>query len=84
MEDLDRLIGLRDNIQTIDKQLVNLLCERIHFAKEIGEIKKKNGKPIYVPEVEKQKIETLAEYCGMPGLVETIWPVIMCYTRSVE
>ena len=84
MEDLDRLIVLRDNIQTIDKQLVNLLCERIHFAKEIGEIKKKNGKPIYVPEVEKQKIETLAEYCGMPGLVETIWPVIMCYTRSIE
>ena len=84
MEDLDRLIGLRDNIQTIDKQLVNLLCERIHFAKEIGEIKKKNGKPIYVPEVEKQKIETLTEYCGMPGLVETIWPVIMCYTRSIE
>lgn len=84
MEDLDRLIVLRDNIQTIDKQLVNLLRERIHFAKEIGEIKKKNGKPIYVPEVEKQKIETLAEYCGMPGLVETIWPVIMCYTRSVE
>ena len=80
MEDLDRLIV----IQTIDKQLVNLLRERIHFAKEIGEIKKKNGKPIYVPEVEKQKIETLAEYCGMPGLVETIWPVIMCYTRSVE
>ena len=84
MEDLDRLIVLRDNIQQIDKQLVNLLCERIHFAKEIGEIKKKNGNPIYVPEVEKQKIETLAEYCGMPGLVETIWPVIMCYTRSVE
>lgn len=84
MEDLDRLIVLRDNIQTIDKQLVHLLCERIHFAKEIGEIKKKNGKPIYVPEVEKQKIETLAEYCGVPGLVETIWPVIMCYTRSIE
>ena len=84
MKDLDRLIVLRDNIQNIDKQLVNLLCERIHFAKEIGEIKKKNGKPIYVPEVEKQKIEILAEYCGIPGLVETIWPVIMCYTRSIE
>jgi chorismate mutase len=84
MEELERLISLRDNIQQIDKQLVDMLCERIHFAKEIGEIKKKNGKPIYVPEVEKQKIETLAEYCGTPGLVETIWPVIMCYTRSVE
>ena len=84
MEDLDRLIVLRDNIQQIDKQLVDMLCERVHFAKEIGKIKKKNGKPIYVPEVEKKKIETLSARCSYPGLVETIWPVIMCYARSVE
>ena len=84
MEDLDRLISLRDNIQQIDKQLVDMLCERVHFAKEIGEIKKKNGKPIYVPEVEKKKIEELSALSTYPGLVEAIWPVIMCYTRSVE
>lgn len=84
MEDLDRLISLRDNIQQIDKQLVDMLCERVHFAKEIGEIKKKNGKPIYVPEVEKKKIEELSALSAYPGLVEAIWPVIMCYTRSVE
>ena len=84
MEDLDRLISLRDNIQQIDKQLVDMLCERVYFAKEIGEIKKKNGKPIYVPEVEKKKIEELSALSAYPGLVEAIWPVIMCYTRSVE
>ena len=84
MEDLDRLIVLRDNIQQIDKQLVDMLCERVHFAKKIGEIKKKNGKPIYVPEVEKKKIEELSALSAYPGLVEAIWPVIMCYTRSVE
>lgn len=84
MEELERLISLRDNIQQIDKQLVDMLCERVHFAKKIGEIKKKNGKPIYVPEVEKKKIEELSALSAYPGLVEAIWPVIMCYTRSVE
>ena len=84
MEDLDKLIVLRDNIQQIDKQLVDMLCERVYFAKKIGEIKKKNGKPIYVPEVEKKKIEELSALSTYPGLVEAIWPVIMCYTRSVE
>ena len=84
MEELERLISLRDNIQQIDKQLVDMLCERVHFAKKIGEIKKKSGKPIYVPEVEKKKIEELSSLSAYPGLVEAIWPVIMCYTRSVE
>lgn len=84
MEDLDRLIVLRNSIQQIDKQIVDMLCERVHFAKKIGEIKKKNGKPIYVPEVEKKKIEELSALSAYPGLVEAIWPVIMCYTRSVE
>ena len=83
-EELELLIQKRDEIQEIDKNIICLLIKRIAAAKVIGDIKRKNNKPIYVPEVEKQKIETLAEYCGMPGLVETIWPVIMCYTRSVE
>jgi chorismate mutase/prephenate dehydratase len=84
MEDLDKLINLRDSIQLLDKQILEKLCERVLYAKEIGEIKKKNGKPIYVPEVEKKKIEELSALSAYPGLVETIWPVIMCYTRSVE
>ena len=84
MEDLIRLYELRDGIQAVDEQILELLEERIKFAKAIGEIKKKNGKPIYVPEVEKQKIEKLSAICSRPGMVETIWPVIMCYTRSIE
>lgn len=84
MEDLERLIVLRDSIQAIDEQILQLLEQRISFGKEIGEIKKKNGKPIYVPEIEKQKIEKLSAICSRPGMVETIWPVIMCYTRSIE
>ena len=84
MEDLERLIVLRDGIQAIDEQILRLLEQRVSFGKEIGEIKKKNGKPIYVPEVEKQKIEKLSAATTYPGLVEAIWPVVMCYTRSIE
>lgn len=84
MEDLERLIVLRDGIQAVDEHILKLLEQRVSFGKEIGEIKKKNGKSIYVPEVEKQKIEKLSAATTYPGLVETIWPVIMCYTRSIE
>ena len=84
MTDLDILLEKRDEIQSLDKQILQLLEQRIAAAKVIGDIKKKNGKPIYVPEVEKKKIETLSMASQYPGLVEAIWPVIMCYTRTVE
>lgn len=75
---------LRMQISMIDTDLLRLLEERIEVAKEIGKIKEYYSMPIYVPDVEKAKIEKLSAACKYPGLVETIWPVIMCYTRSVE
>jgi chorismate mutase len=54
------------------------------MVKLVGDYKRERNLPIYVPEVEKKKIETLSADCYYPGLVETIWPVIMCYARSVE
>lgn len=84
MDDLNLLLEKRDEIQSLDEKILQLLGQRIAAAKIIGNIKKKNGKPIYAPEVEKRKIETLSAASPYPGLVEAIWPVIMCYTRTVE
>ena len=84
MDELNILTAKRDEIQYLDGKILALLEERIAAAKVIGDIKKKNGKPIYAPEVEKKKIETLSAGSQYPGLVEAIWPVIMCYTRTVE
>lgn len=84
MDDLNILTAKRDEIQHLDGKILALLEERIAAAKVIGDIKKKNGKPIYAPEVEKRKIEALSAVSQYPGLVEAIWPVIMCYTRTVE
>lgn len=84
INELNLMIEKRDEIQTIDFTILSLLEERVAAAKIIGDIKKKNNKPIYAPEVEKRKIEILSEKSKYPGLVEAIWPVIMCYTRTVE
>ncbi len=75
---------LRTSIQMVDADILRLLEERIGYVLRVGEIKNIYDAPIYVPEVEKKKIETLSAACAYPGLVETIWPVIMCYARSVE
>lgn len=84
MEQLDLMSQKRNEIMEYDIQILSLLEQRIEAAKVIGDIKRMNGKPIYVPEVEREKIEKLSAASGYPGLVEAVWPVIMCYTRSVE
>lgn len=79
--DLDEL---RIAIQETDTELLKLLEKRISYVKQVGDYKAARNLPIYVPEVEKKKIETLSAGCRYPGLVETIWPVIMCYARNIE
>ena len=39
---------------------------------------------MYVPEVEEKKIKTLSEKTSYRGMIEVIWPVIMCYSRTLE
>lgn len=84
LEDKEKLEQLRLTIQLIDADILRLLEERIDAVKQVGSIKAKTNSPIYVPEVEKKKIKSLSAACKYPGLVEVIWPVIMCYARSVE
>ena len=60
IDDIWTLTAKRDEITQIDQELLSLLQKRIAAAKIIGDIKKKNNKPIYAPEVEKAKIELLS------------------------
>lgn len=83
-EHMKEMEDLRTGIHDIDAEILNLLEIRIKYVLRVGEIKSIYDAPIYVPEVEKKKIEAFSAKCKYPGLVETIWPVIMCYARSVE
>lgn len=56
------LSELRQNIDRVDAQIVDLLKQRFSYVREVGEIKKSAQSPIFVPEREKallEKIESL-------------------------
>lgn len=80
----EMLESLRNRISEIDLDIMELLETRVEIAKQIGVWKKENNLPIYAPEVEARKIRFLSSSCEYTGMVEAIWPVIMCYTRTVE
>ena len=44
---MERLIGLRDKVDIIDKQMAKLFAERIELVKEIAQVKKELELPIY-------------------------------------
>jgi len=53
---------LREGIDCIDRELVELLNRRIELAEQIGELKRKEGASIYVPSREEQVFARLREY----------------------
>ena len=51
------LTALRDQIDEVDKALLELLARRMSLVAEVGEVKSKYGLPIYVPEREARSEE---------------------------
>ena len=76
-----RLDELRQGIDALDSQLVELLAERAALTTEVGKIKAESGVPVYVPEREKSLIASRreqAEHAGVsPDLVEDLLRRIM-------
>ena len=84
VKDIYSLGSLREQITKIDRMILMLLEMRMDIATIIGRIKKERKMPVYCPGIESQKIISLSEFSSYEGLVEAIWPVIMCYTRTLE
>ncbi|WP_066504048.1 chorismate mutase [Abyssisolibacter fermentans] len=59
MSNLDKL---RDEIDMIDKELVEILEKRMKIAMDVGKYKKENGLPILNKEREKQVLERISNY----------------------
>ena len=70
------LSKLRDQIDAVDQQIIDLLAERLRLVGEVGEVKTEHGLPIYVPEREAAmlaKRREEAEKKGVPAnLIEDI------------
>lgn len=76
-----QLAGLRDQIDELDQQLVELLAKRAKVTTQVGQIKSQTGMPTYVPEREAQLIESRRQQAlalGVPSdLVEDLLRRIM-------
>ena len=70
------LSALRDKIDEVDKQMVELLAQRLSLVEQVGEVKSKHGLPIYAPDREAAMLASRreeAEKRGVPPqLIEDI------------
>ncbi len=77
----EELKALRDQIDQVDTQLVELLAKRAEITRKVGEYKSKTGLPIYVPSREAELIKMRRQQgqdIGVsPDLVEDLLRRIM-------
>lgn len=82
------LTALRDQIDEVDKALLDLLAKRLELVAEVGEVKSRYGLPIYVPEREASMLASRrkeAEALGVPpDLIEDILRRVMRESYSSE
>src|SRR6187551_2484756 len=81
------LSELRAGIDQVDRELLALLNQRAALANEVGELKRREGSPVFRPEREAQVINGLQ--AANPGPlkaanVATIWREIMSACRALE
>lgn len=84
---LDDLTPLRDDIDAIDKRLLEALSRRAEIALKIGQIKHRHGTPIYDPEREARVLAALANANSGPlsnGAIAAIFSQIIKACRNIE
>jgi chorismate mutase/prephenate dehydratase len=82
-----KLEPLREQIDAIDKQILDLLNRRAHIAQEVGHLKAENNAPVFRPEREAQVLRNAAERNPGPlagSDVQTIFREIMSACRALE
>lgn len=72
----EQLNHLREQIDAVDKQILNLLAQRLALVEQVGEVKSEHGLPIYAPDREAAMLASRraeAEKMGVPPqLIEDI------------
>jgi chorismate mutase/prephenate dehydratase len=81
------LADLRQQIDTIDQQLLSLLSQRARVAEKVGEIKRREGTPFFRPDRVAQVIQKIESANQGPLLnqhVAAIWREIMSACLALE
>lgn len=79
-----RIEQLRNEIDNIDLQLVSLLNLRYSYCNEIGKLKKEQGIAVLDSNREQEIIDKLSKEEWHDGMVETLWPIIMSFSKSLQ
>ncbi|HEX2531230.1 MAG TPA: prephenate dehydratase [Burkholderiaceae bacterium] len=83
----DKLKPLREQIDSIDAQILDLLNRRARVAQEVGHVKAESEAPVFRPEREAQVLRRIAERNPGPlksGDVQLIFREIMSSCRALE
>jgi chorismate mutase/prephenate dehydratase len=83
----DKLKPLREQIDRIDAQILELLSRRAQLAQQVGHVKAETRAPVFRPEREAQVLRGVAERNPGPmgaREVQTIFREIMSACRSLE
>lgn len=84
----EELNALRDKIDAVDRQLIDLLAARLALVGEVGEVKSRHGLPIYAPDREASMLarrRAEAESLGVPGdLIEDVLRRVMRESYILE
>lgn len=59
---------LRDKIDSVDKQLLDLLAQRLALVEEVGKVKSEHGLPIYAPDREAAMLASRREEATKQGV----------------
>jgi chorismate mutase / prephenate dehydratase len=83
----ENLIEIRNQIDTLDKTIIETIQERAKLAMKIGEIKKSKGEPIYRPDREKEVYEKIVNLSTgpLPDIaLKSIYKEIMSASIQIE
>src|SRR6202008_161286 len=83
----DKLKPLREQIDAIDAQILDLLSRRARIAQQVGQVKAETKAPVFRPEREAQVLRGVAERNPGPLAgreVQTIFREIMSACRGLE
>jgi len=83
----DGLSGLRQQIDSLDRQLLDMLNQRAHLAEQVGDIKRAEGSPFFRPDRVAQVLEKIQQLNPGPlknSHVAAIWREIMSACLALE
>jgi chorismate mutase-like protein len=82
-----QLRELRDAIDEIDREIVELLAKRLRLVMKVGEFKRANGLPIYDADRERDLLARVASHAPSPlepEMAQRIFQCVIQESRDLE